>query len=503
MYKRPINGLVEDLKVLESEMSVEYAGPSPSLVFSNTGRRGQKFFSITLKQLVEVLTDMKLGFSDFSSCSAYEETPWRNNFSKWISNPVVNALSTVQTLPLYALINKVIHVANGLSVSSYREKQMALTTQTLDVAISYLAAESSRYLEPEVSDQDVISDWMVSSQSASYQVKVGCNVIYYGAPGTGKSYSIDKIVSDSPSIKTVFHPDTQYSDFVGALKPVMSRTSGTTAVGYEFRPGPFIKAFVLAKANPSIPVYLVIEEINRASAAAVFGELFQLLDRKPDGGSQYSIDIADPDMLAYINNELVTRTGSALQHDRLDIPSNLSIFATMNSSDQAVMPMDTAFKRRWQFVYLPISYSEATKGEMLVNTSRGSIRVSWAVFAEVINSLLIEEQISEDRLLGHRFLATHELHSDQHSSDALKGKLLMYLWDDVLRHRNRELIFSTLIDGKVVNTFGQLASAFDNGKPVFSNVVEDALILRSDRNNQDGTVQESDVPFMEEENAAR
>ena len=496
MHVRPIAELIKDLRFLDSEMKVDYAGPAPSLIFSNTGRRGDKFFSITLGQLLDVLIDIKRGFSDFAPISNYDETPWRDKFSKWIRNPVVHALSTVQTLPLYALINKIIHVSNGLPVSEYKEKNMKLTMDNLDFSINYIKSESDRYIEPIVPELNQGSiDSMVKSDSEVYQAEVGCNIIYYGAPGTGKSFLIDKVALAYPSIKTVFHPDTQYSDFVGALKPVMSRASGL-AVGYEFRPGPFVKAFIAAKANPNTPVYLIIEEINRASAAAVFGELFQLLDRKPDGESQYSIDIADPDMLDYINTKLVEHHGLSLKDDRLDIPRNLSILASMNSSDQAVMPMDTAFKRRWKFVYLPISYSDATQGIIVVNTRSGSLRVSWAVFAEVINTLLIAEQVPEDRLLGHRFLAEHELSSDKNAVDALKGKLLMYLWDDVLRHRNRDLIFSNIVDGDIVNTFGQLAAAFDAGKAVFSDAVEESLVLKCSSPAQGKAASESTLSFV-------
>ncbi|MBF4391391.1 AAA family ATPase, partial [Vibrio anguillarum] len=117
-------------------------------------------------------------------------------------------------------------------------------------------------------------------------------IIYYGAPGTGKSYRIKNEIGQAKQIRTVFHPDTQYSDFVGTLKPkTVTNNAGDPIITYEFRPGPFTKAFIEAEKVKSTlePVYLVIEEINRASAAAVFGELFQLLDRKANGSSEYEI----------------------------------------------------------------------------------------------------------------------------------------------------------------------------------------------------------------------
>ncbi|MBB1466324.1 AAA family ATPase [Vibrio sp. SG41-7] len=132
------------------------------------------------------------------------------------------------------------------------------------------------------------------------------NKIFYGAPGTGKSHHIHNVECDGANkIVTVFHPDTQYSDFVGALKPNMATDeNGKPYVAYQFRPGPFTKALIEAKSHPSKHVCLVIEELNRAPAAAVFGELFQLLDREDDGESTYKIDASDPDMLSYINQSL-------------------------------------------------------------------------------------------------------------------------------------------------------------------------------------------------------
>ncbi|MBF4338983.1 AAA family ATPase, partial [Vibrio anguillarum] len=160
-------------------------------------------------------------------------------------------------------------------------------------------------------------------------LNTGTNIIYYGAPGTGKSYRIKNEIGQAKQIRTVFHPDTQYSDFVGTLKPkTVTNNAGDPIITYEFRPGPFTKAFIEAEKVKSTlePVYLVIEEINRASAAAVFGELFQLLDRKANGSSEYEIELSDPDMLEYINTKLPKPITT------LSLPSNLFLIATMNNS---------------------------------------------------------------------------------------------------------------------------------------------------------------------------
>lgn len=294
------------------------------------------------------------------------------------------------------------------------------------------------------------------------------NKIYYGAPGTGKSHRINKITEYHCRYTTVFHPDTQYSDFVGALKPVMIDSNGEKKISYEFRPGPFTKALIEALNDTSKHVFLVIEELNRAPAAAVFGEIFQLLDRDMNGESQYKIEASDPDMLLHIKENLKESD----KFSELYLPSNLSILATMNSSDQSVMPMDTAFKRRWLFEYLPIDFNQAGDGSFKITFADSSKpKVPWKVFAEVVNDTLSFLQVPEDRLLGHRFVSDEELTTIEEANNTLKGKILVYLWDDVLRHGKRDVIFNTSFAG----TFGQLSHQFGEGNPIFSESFEAKL----------------------------
>tara|TARA_R110001632_G_scaffold35828_4_gene90409 strand:- start:80802 stop:82469 length:1668 start_codon:yes stop_codon:yes gene_type:complete len=289
------------------------------------------------------------------------------------------------------------------------------------------------------------------------------NIIYYGAPGVGKSYEIDSLCGTHNSIRTVFHPDTQYSDFVGCLKPQMN---GATVV-YAFRPGPFTLALEMAASNTANHAYLVIEELNRAPAAAVFGELFQLLDRDPSGRSQYSITLSDPDMIQYLQ----TNAGILLDGNNLRIPANLSLLATMNSSDQAVMPMDTAFKRRWKFKYVPISFDQCPKGAItLPITDDPALKVEWKDFASLINDVLQDRQIPDDRLLGPWFLNSSELSDEEASLKSLKGKLLLYIWDDILRHDDKDIVFASGI-----NTYGALIKKLDAGESFFNTAIEEKL----------------------------
>ncbi|QNF13874.1 AAA family ATPase [Aeromonas jandaei] len=296
-------------------------------------------------------------------------------------------------------------------------------------------------------------------------------MIFYGAPGTGKSHEINKKVKDDLKITTVFHPDTQYSDFVGSLKPTMTDDKIT----YQFRPGPFTTALIMALSNENKHVYLIIEELNRAPAAAVFGELFQLLDRE-NGASKYSIDATDPDMLNYINS----KTSLEKHLTQLYLPNNLTIFATMNSSDQAVMPLDTAFKRRWSFQYLKIDFNnkDISEQQFKVMTSQGEYMISWKKLAnDVINAKLKSMRIPEDRLLGPFFLSQSELKSLESANQALCGKLFVYLWDDVLRHKGRDLFFADHIF-----TFGDLHSCYIEGKStVFSESIDELIILHGQK----------------------
>nr|WP_174506096.1 AAA family ATPase [Acinetobacter sp. Marseille-Q1620] len=293
-------------------------------------------------------------------------------------------------------------------------------------------------------------------------INPGENIIYYGAPGTGKSYSLNKGKDETNSVRTVFHPDTQYSDFVGCLKPSM----GEEGIEYSYKYGPFIEILIKALNDPAHHYYLIIEEINRAPAAAVFGELFQLLDRKPSGESEYRIIVSDKDLLKLLNKELKI----PLPNNQLYIPENLSLLATMNSSDQAVMPLDTAFKRRWKFRYIPLNFDKCPDNTLPLFNPEGSTPITWAVFAQTVNRVLASQSIPEDRHLGPWFVGKNELDTEEKAKDCLTGKILMYLWDDVLRHHDLSIIFNPDI-----KTFGELTRFPMDSKQVFSDIFYQTL----------------------------
>ncbi|MFC0189452.1 AAA family ATPase [Fictibacillus aquaticus] len=277
----------------------------------------------------------------------------------------------------------------------------------------------------------------------------GINKIIYGAPGVGKSFSLGK-----DGLRVTFHPEYTYFEFVGGLKPGKDNNGEVT---YDFIPGPFLKALKIAYDNPDKIHTLIIEEINRANTAGVFGDIFQLLDRDEVGWSEYSIE--NSDILTFINNDreiLITE---------VRIPSNLNIFATMNSADQGVFVLDSAFKRRWEFEYLGISFSDAGHAQTPLRYAGYSI--SWFKFASILNKYLASSlKINEDKLIGQYFIKKNELADNK----KIAYKLLIYLWDDVVRHQRNEFF------NEKFATFSELSEAFISGnKPIFIEEIDQLL----------------------------
>ena len=288
------------------------------------------------------------------------------------------------------------------------------------------------------------------------QSKMGQNTIIYGAPGAGKSTSVSERVGEN-YIRTVFHPETQYSDFIGCLKP---HKDSSESITYSFRKGPFIQILEKALLNPEIHYFLVIEELNRANTAAVFGEIFQLLDRDDNGNSEYPILIQDEDLYDALRETLDPEHEFIVKR-QLMIPNNLSIIATMNSSDQAVFPLDTAFKRRWVFEYLPIDFTNCAIGKIPIHHA-DLLNVEWKTLAQTINTILVQLKVVEDKLIGPWFIKHSDLVEGQ-ARQTFIGKICSYLWDDALKYKNKDAIFRSDIHG-----YGELYQRYSDKKPIFS-----------------------------------
>lgn len=295
------------------------------------------------------------------------------------------------------------------------------------------------------------------------------NRIFFGAPGTGKSHTLneekDKLLEKGGSYERVtFHPDYSYSQFVGTYKPVIKEEK----ILYTYVPGPFLRMYVKAKESEKTgtpkPCLLIIEEINRANVSAVFGDIFQLLDRNDSNISKYPIHTTE-DIKKYLADQL---GGNIDEYSTIEIPNNMYIWATMNSADQGVYPMDTAFKRRWDFTYLSINEKE--EGIKNYKIKVGENEYNWNDLRKAINHVLLEEcKVNEDKLMGPYFISNDSLKKSIVDSNELvkvfKNKVIMYLFDDAAKHK-RSTIFSGC---STCNSYYKICQEFENkGIEIFS-----------------------------------
>lgn len=298
------------------------------------------------------------------------------------------------------------------------------------------------------------------------------NKIYYGAPGTGKSYGVteeiktvypDYIEEESAEyvLRTSLHPEYTYSDFVGQVMPVKHGEDIT----YDFKPGVFTNALKKAIELPGQAVYLVLEELSRANVAAVFGDLFQLLDRNDQGISQYKI-----------SNPVIAKEiyGNNHENDDIRLPANLLIRGTVNTNDQNVFVMDTAFKRRFEWEYVSTEPVIGANGEFLNNPEieyqRGS-KVSWCEFYQAINDYITSKmELGEDKQIGQFFIKFADQDYSERNQILIQNKLLQYLWEDVDKASFNARLFSSEI-----KNFSTLYKKFGSGERVFSDVFLERL----------------------------
>ena len=329
-----------------------------------------------------------------------------------------------------------------------------------------------------LANQDCLNLLLESTEWKSFSVpqkrfdlsdKKTLQQIFYGAPGTGKSHAINELTTGKDVIRTTFHPDSDYSTFVGAYKPTTKSVPVMTVIGteavpvkgkdgkemtedkivYEFVSQAFMQAYVEAwkkyctvqEGEEPVDEYLVIEEINRGNCAQIFGDLFQLLDRGDEGFSEYPIK-ADSDMKKQLKKEFVGLeiknkesindlfkgkdiVAQVLEGEVLLLPNNLYIWATMNTSDQSLFPIDSAFKRRWDWYYVPISNAEKN-WTIEVNGAK----YDWWNFLQAINDRVYDATYSEDKKLGYFFCKADD---GIISSSKFVSKVIFYLWNDVFK----------------------------------------------------------------------
>lgn len=346
----------------------------------------------------------------------------------------------------------------------------------------YMIAENGYFVSsewrPDRADaRKPLIDWIFALMqeikfSTGYQSEFPRNRILFGAPGTGKSFTLnrekDLLLADGGEYERVtFHPDYSYANFVGTYKPVPCKDSDDKdAITYSYVPGPFMRTYVKALQNSKTdtpkPFLLVIEEINRANVAAVFGDVFQLLDRGDDEVSEYPIQ-ASEDIKKYLAREL---GGNPDDYSEIRLPDNMFIWATMNSADQGVFPMDTAFKRRWDFTYLGIDDSEAGIVDKKVVLGQGDYRriVEWNALRKAINNELLTYKVNEDKLMGPYFISKKNLPEGEMIDPAVftrifKNKVIMYLFDDAAKQKRITLFGGC--DEKAKNQYSKICREFD------------------------------------------
>lgn len=458
-----------------------------------------------------------------------------------------------------------------------------------EIDINYISTEAFNALRTSYfnyCDQFILRNDKLNAIATSDIPSTPRQRIFFGAPGTGKSYSLNEEAKSLVSNKSnhiervTFHPDYTYANFVGSYKPIMKQSDiacldddskkvlsvlnnrtittqekydalyesfkstdgltrlpiilglyfddsfetkkedGTKAsnnnsvernhgrairkyvqllseesykekIAYEYVPGPFIRLLVKALQNPEAPYVLIVEEINRANVAAVFGDVFQLLDRNNDGESEYSITTT-ADMRAYLQREL----GKDKDVTTIKIPSNLFIWATMNSADQGVYPMDTAFKRRWTFSYYGLDDEENNLSAAAIKPrfelGKSNKLISWNSLRKAINDELSTDtyNINEDKLMGPFFLKEEALKNNTSFNEALKNKVLMYLFDDVVKQKRR-----SFFNCENSNRYSSICNAFDReGIKIFPDGVVNSKWLQED----ESTISEDGEPRVTE-----
>jgi hypothetical protein len=319
--------------------------------------------------------------------------------------------------------------------------------------------------------------------------------IFFGPPGSGKSYHIKKNYPDSWP-RVTFHPELDYQGFIGAYKP----TVVDDKITYKFIEEVFLRAYCDAW-NTDQPYYLIIEEINRGNCAQIFGDIFQLLDRDEEGYSEYPI-ICSPDVKNYLKENL---KGSRLKEyqeksgaddfSRMSLPNNLNILCTMNTSDQSLFPMDSAFKRRWDWQYIPINYKDANTFTIKLDNGK---EYNWGTFIKEINVKIKDHTQSEDKQIGNRFLSSS---SSIISADQFVSKVVFYLWSEIYKDeyqtgnsifftdKDTEITFSDFFVHSEINT--EVTWKFIKFNSTVKDNVAEGINLTEGGDNDEGEIIEN------------
>lgn len=388
-------------------------------------------YGVICKQMLDSIQ----GIMEVNISEEEHQNNLKRRFEQYILH-VLKLKSTRQVGDLEKLSDRL--VANGvLERGVYQIDNIDDYTNTLEKireSEEYITYKSERKekspnsglaCDQGMSNYSKFLEYLAAKEETVPRIKGAENVLLYGVPGVGKSHEIQTKYCDDPERmeRVVFHPDYTYSDFVGQILPKVENDK----LKYEFTAGPFTTLLAKAWNNPGKEYYLVIEEINRGNAPAIFGEIFQLLDRKTEDSHRYDPSEYGESEYPITNSDIATAVFGDPE-EKIRIPSNMWILATMNTADQNVFTLDTAFQRRWKLHHMKNDVMSAGHSKTKIEGSE----IEWGTFASVINEMVtdysLEMMSSEDKRLGAYFVKKNEL-----SEEEFPEKVLKYLWDDAFK----------------------------------------------------------------------
>ena len=388
-------------------------------------------YGVICKQMLDSIQ----GIMEVNISEEEHQNNLKQRFEQYILH-VLKLKSTRQVGDLEKLSDRL--VANGvLERGVYQIDNIDDYTNTLEKireSEEYITYKSERKekspnsglaCDQGMSNYSKFLEYLAAKEENVPRIKGAENVLLYGVPGVGKSHEIQTKYCDDPERmeRVVFHPDYTYSDFVGQILPKVENDK----LKYEFTAGPFTTLLAKAWNNPGKEYYLVIEEINRGNAPAIFGEIFQLLDRKTEDSHRYDPSEYGESEYPITNSDIATAVFGDPE-EKIRIPSNMWILATMNTADQNVFTLDTAFQRRWKLHHMKNDVMSAGHSKTKIEGSE----IEWGTFASVINEMVtdysLEMMSSEDKRLGAYFVKKNEL-----SEEEFPEKVLKYLWDDAFK----------------------------------------------------------------------